>query len=138
MSAWLRNQVRVGLYWWLLEFESPDTHAAIIHQSLLAHLDLLRARWGSALRLSSAYRTPEYNTKKEGLAFSRHLDGRAVDVPIVDLDPDSPSRSSAAVIRANGWIPRVELDAFLRLARSLWPRPEDVVDEGDHVHLEVT
>ena len=130
--------MRVGLYWSLWEFASPDTGAAMIDPSLLAHLDLLRARWGSVLRLSSAYRTPEYNTETGGLPFSRHLDGRAVDIPIVDVDPAIPAKASTVAIRARGWIPRVELEAFLRLARSIWARPEDVVDEGDHVHLEVT
>jgi hypothetical protein len=130
--------VRVGLYWSLWEFESPDTGAAMIEPGLLAHLDLLRARWGSPLRFSSTYRSDAHNTEVGGLPFSRHKTGRAVDEPIVDVDPSDPERGSAAAIRARGWIPRVELEAFLRLARSIWPRPEDVVVEGHWVHLEVT
>lgn len=137
MSAGGRNMVRVGQHWHLWEFASPDTGEVILDARLVVHLDVVRARWGSPLRPSSGYRTAAHNASPDvaGLPHSRHLVGQAIDFPIVDDGPGTTWTREEA--RAAGWIPRSQLGHFLALARAVWPRPEDVVDEGDHVHLEV-
>ncbi len=136
MSA-RRNAVRVSTHFWLYEFASPDTGAVILDPVLLYRLELLRMAWGDPLIIASGYRTPARNAdpKIDGRADSRHLTGRAVDIPILSAAAGDITARDALLDR--GVVLRPELERFRVRAVAAGFRAEDVVDEGDHVHLEV-
>lgn len=136
MSA-RRNQVRVCGHFWAAELECPHCGQVMLDPVLLCRLELLRIAWGYPLTLSSGYRCVVHNAnpKVGGRADSRHLSGRAVDIPLEEVDP-ATGRTTAAIVTA-GAIPRYELERFRSRAVAAGFRAADVVDEGDHVHLEV-
>lgn len=47
---------------------------------LCAALEMIRARAGRPLKITSGYRTVTYNKKVGGALFSQHTQGRAVDI----------------------------------------------------------
>jgi hypothetical protein len=132
-----RNAVRISTHFWLYEFASPDTGAVIINPVLLYRLELLRLAWGDPLLIASGYRSAAHNAdpKVGGLPYSRHLDGRAVDLPIGTVEVPGPH--SVAWWRARGRIPSTEVDILHALALRVGWSAGQVLDEGDHVHLEV-
>ena len=136
MSA-RRNAVRVCGHFWASELECPHCGQVVLDPVLLCRLELLRIAWGHELVLSSGYRCPIHNAdpKIDGRPDSRHLSGRAVDIPMLD-DRDLGAGARAQQI-VGGVIPRLELDRFRLRAVAAGFRAADVVDEGDHVHLEV-
>lgn len=136
MSA-RRNAVRVCGHFWASELECPHCGQVVLDPVLLCRLELLRIAWGHALTITSGYRCPIHNAdpKVDGLPHSRHLSGRAVDLPLEAVDP--ATGRLAAVIVAAGGVPRDELERFRSRAVAAGFRAADVVDEGDHVHLEV-
>lgn len=60
-------------------------------------LQALRDDLGEPLVLNSGYRSPEYNREVGGVSKSQHLEAKAFDVSVVDLDPH---RLEAAAKRA--------------------------------------
>ncbi len=136
MSA-RRNAIRVSTHFWLYEFASPDTSAVILDPVLLYRLELLRMAWGDPLIIASAYRTPARNTDPlvGGLPTSRHLVGAAVDLPIGTVEA-GPTHT-VAWWRARGFVPSTEVDILHALALRCGWAAREVVDEGDHMHLEV-
>lgn len=108
------NVVPLGQFFALYEFEDPTTHQVMVHSTLLAVLERARERVGFPIRVTSGYRTVAHNRKVGGVPRSLHLVGAAADLVV------ATSRQ------------RVELLAVLRQdARVL------VVDEGDHMHVQV-
>lgn len=69
-----------------------------------------------AVRLSSFIRSPAHNAKVGGRANSYHLSGLAADFVV-------PASDRARFV---GWL------------RMKFPRGCDIVDEGDHIHVEWT
>lgn len=47
---------------------------------LASVFEQIRADWGEALIVLSAYRTPEYNKRVKGARSSQHVEGRALDL----------------------------------------------------------
>lgn len=62
------------------EFESPDTHEALMDEGFMNKLMLLRTTCGFKFHISSGYRTPEHNRKVGGGAYSAHREGKAADI----------------------------------------------------------
>ena len=58
--------------------------------NLLMLVDNMRHRSGIPYKITSAYRTPEYNKKIGGVKYSAHLLGKAVDISA----PDSKTKYS--------------------------------------------
>lgn len=78
----MRNQIKISEYFWLHEFESPDTGEVLIGSPrLLECCDKLRKRVGQPMSPSSAYRTKAHNKKVGGAPNSQHQLGTAVDFP---------------------------------------------------------
>lgn len=129
--------MRVAGHWEAWEFECPHCLGVMLDPVLLARLELLRIFWGGALLLSSGYRCRIWNADPtiDGLADSRHLSGRAVDIPIMAL----PARGGPGAVAgySTTGVPREEFARFRAAAVKAGFRDADVVDEGDHVHLEV-
>jgi hypothetical protein len=137
VSAQRPNAIRVSTSFFLWEFESPDTNTVMVDPELIYRLELLRILWGSRVAITSGYRTPAHNTQVGGLPASRHLNGKAADVAIVVVDPTATPPRTVAWIRSYGLIARSEVALFRRAAQLAGFRVDQVVDEDDHIHLEV-
>ncbi len=131
-----RNGVWISSHFRLSEFESPDTGEVMVDPLLVYCLEVVRLCWGSPLHISSGYRTPEHNAAVGGLANSRHLVGKAVDIPLRDVTA-AQGEGSSRWIAGWGEIPRSELRKFVRAVQGAGVGRVRVVDEQDHVHLEV-
>ncbi len=127
---WISSHFRLS------EFESPDTGEVMVDPLLVYCLEVVRLCWGSPLRISSGYRTPEHNTAVGGLVNSRHLVGKAVDIPLRDVTA-AQGEGSSHWIAGRGEIPRSELRKFVRAVQGAGVGRVQVVDEEDHVHLGV-
>jgi hypothetical protein len=114
MRADARNSVRLSEWFTLDEFESPDTGQVILDGHLFLALDLARVGTGVPIVISSGYRTANHNAAVGGKPASLHLVGRAAD--LVFGDPLNRARVVEWLLRD----PRVV-----------------VIDEGDHVHVQV-
>ncbi len=87
-----------------------EPHAELHTRRLLAgHRDI---------RVTSARRTPELNRAVGGVARSKHLEGRAVDL----AGPGGSLRHLARQLRASRFT-------------HLYGHPTEVIDEGDHLHV---
>jgi len=57
-------------------------------QKLANQLQVIRNRVNVPIKINSAYRCPEHNTKVGGVKTSMHLQGKASDIVITGLRPD--------------------------------------------------
>jgi len=68
------------------EFYSPDTQTAKMSAEFIYKLQKLRTVVGVAFRISSGFRSPEYNALKGGASDSQHLYGMAADIDHTQWD----------------------------------------------------
>jgi uncharacterized protein YcbK (DUF882 family) len=77
----------------LSEFESHDGEpypAAWIDERLrplCAVLEALRVRLGAPITILSGYRSPAHNLAVGGAQHSQHMEGRAADITVADVEP---------------------------------------------------
>jgi len=67
------------------EFDSPDVQGSgqMMCDTLIEMLDQVREEYGKPIRITSGYRTDEYNATLRGaVANSSHLKGLAADISI--------------------------------------------------------
>lgn len=65
------------------EFACNDgTDPIFIAPALVTILQKVRDHFGKAVHVNSAYRTPAYNKKVGGAAYSQHLYGTAADITV--------------------------------------------------------
>ena len=75
------NEIKISEHFYLIEFESPDTHEVMLDFRLLIRLEMVRDCALSPIIIRSGYRTPEHNTSIPGAAKnSYHLKGMAADI----------------------------------------------------------
>lgn len=74
-----------GKYFKVREFECKDGSNEV-KQELIDRLDLLREEFGSPIKITSGYRSPEYNIKIGGAKNSSHCLGIAADIAGKDMD----------------------------------------------------
>ncbi len=63
----------------LLTKNSKDSYTRL-HIPVLVELQLIRDAWGSGIRVTSSYRSPDYNKSINGATASEHAKGRALDI----------------------------------------------------------
>ena len=70
------------------EFACKDgSDAVLVAPRLVMVLQSIRSHFGAAVTISSAYRTPQYNTKVGGVAHSQHCYGTAADIVVKGRTP---------------------------------------------------
>lgn len=57
----------------------------LVYSQLFDDFSVIRGRWGKAIRISSGYRCPKYNSSIGGSLLSAHIFGMALDL---DVSPD--------------------------------------------------
>jgi len=80
------NNIKVSENFKLSEFQCPCCYRAMIHPELLRRLQLVRTNFNSPIRVTSGYRCPLYNIRKEGAVHSKHLIGEEVDIIAIKDD----------------------------------------------------
>lgn len=93
------NRVKIAKYFYLDEFESPDSHEVKLHPKLLRCLDATREDEGCAMIVTSGYRTWRHNREVGGVKNSRHRLGTAADV--IFKEPGH-TPTTIRTFRANG------------------------------------
>lgn len=83
------NRIRLTAHFFLNEFECPCCKTVRITAELVARLESLRRAWGKPIKINSGYRCKRHNSEVGGTQYSKHMEGRAVDVPIPYMDMDS-------------------------------------------------
>jgi hypothetical protein len=72
----------------LSEFVCKDGSGKVLYvPELIDKLQKLRDKVGKSIRITSAYRTPEYNKNCGGIATSLHLSGEAADIKVSGMTP---------------------------------------------------
>ena len=70
------------------EFACKDgSDAVLVAPRLVMVLQSIRSHFGAPVTISSAYRTPQYNTKVGGVAHSQHCYGTAADISVKGKTP---------------------------------------------------
>jgi zinc D-Ala-D-Ala carboxypeptidase len=78
-----------------------------LHPEALDKLQALRDRLGKPLIVRSAYRSPEHNRAIGGAKASKHMDGTAFDIAMVNHDPAAFEAAARAVgFLGFGYYPR--------------------------------
>ena len=75
-----------GKYFKLQEFSCKGSGLIAVKQELIEKLDKLREEFGSPIRVTSGYRSPDHNKKIGGHPNSTHTRGEAADITASDLD----------------------------------------------------
>lgn len=70
------------------EFACGDgSDAVLVAPRLVMVLETIRAHFGAPVTINSAYRTPQYNAKANGVAHSQHCYGMAADISVEGQTP---------------------------------------------------
>lgn len=77
------NNIKISKDFLLSEFESPDTKEVKLDPRLVKLNQAFRDRVGVPYTPNSAYRTPEHNKRVGGSPKSQHLEGKAIDIPLL-------------------------------------------------------
>lgn len=72
------------------EFACGDgSDAVLVAPRLVMVLETIRAHFGVPVVIHSAYRTPQYNAKVDGVAHSQHCYGMAADISVRGQKPET-------------------------------------------------
>lgn len=88
------------------EFASPDNGSLPkkgMDNELLLKLELLRWTLGNkTIVINSGYRTPAFNKKIGGYAYSNHLKGKAADIKVVGVSAKEVQKVAARIFEGLG------------------------------------
>ncbi len=87
------------------EFACTDGSDPIFIDSELVNiLQKIRAHFGKAVTITSAYRTPTKNKAVGGETYSQHLYGRAADIKVKGVTPQKVAAYAEKLLPAKGGI----------------------------------
>lgn len=87
------------------EFACTDGSDPIfIDSDLVNVLQKIRAHFGKAITITSAYRTPTKNKDVGGTTYSQHLYGRAADIKVKGVSPKKVSQYAETLLKNKGGI----------------------------------
>ena len=87
------------------EFACTDGSDPIFVDSELVNvLQKIRAHFGKAVTITSAYRTPGRNKAVGGETYSQHLYGRAADIKVKGVSPQKVAAYAETLLKNTGGI----------------------------------
>lgn len=87
------------------EFACTDGSDPIfIDSDLVNVLQKIRAHFGKAVTITSAYRTPGRNKAVGGETYSQHLYGRAADIKVKGVSPQKVAAYAETLLKNTGGI----------------------------------
>lgn len=87
------------------EFACSDGSDPIfIDSELVDVLQKIRAHFGKALTITSAYRTPTHNKNVGGTTYSQHLYGKAADIKVSGVPPEKVVAYAEKILPDKGGI----------------------------------
>ena len=81
-----------------------DSDVVFISDKLVSVLQQIRSHFNAPVTISSAYRTPAYNKKVGGAAYSQHLYGKAADFVVKGVSPKDVARYAETLLPNTGGI----------------------------------
>ena len=79
---------KISAHFSVYEFACSDhSDTVLVDSQLIEVLEQIRAHFGKAVHINSAYRTPTYNISIGGSPRSQHCLGLAADIRIAGVDP---------------------------------------------------
>ena len=105
------------------EFACKDgSDVVFVSMELVEILQKIRDHFGKPVTVNSAYRTPAYNKRVDGVAQSQHLYGMAADITIGGVAPKTVAAFAETLLPKTGGIGIY--DSFthvdVRTAKSRW------------------
>lgn len=87
------------------EFACTDgTDPIFIDSELVNVLQKIRAHFGKAVTITSAYRTPGRNKAVGGEMYSQHQYGRAADIKVKGVSPEKVAAYAETLLKSRGGI----------------------------------
>lgn len=87
------------------EFACSDgSDPVFIDTDLINMLQKIRNHFGTAVTVTSAYRTPTHNKSVGGTVFSQHLYGRAADIKVKNVSPKTVAKYADSLLSNKGGI----------------------------------
>lgn len=81
------------------EFACGDgSDAVLVAPRLVMVLETIRAHFGAPVVIHSAYRTPQYNAKVNGVAHSQHCYGMAADISVSGQKPETVAAFARSIM----------------------------------------
>lgn len=92
------NDIRLSKNFHLSEFVCKDGSEKVkIDHQLIYRLQLLRDKIGKPVRITSGYRTEQWNKDVGGVPSSQHLLGKAADIQVDGITPENLAAVAADV-----------------------------------------
>lgn len=87
------------------EFACKDgSDVVFVSAELVEILQKIRDHFGLPVTINSGYRTPAYNKKVDGAAYSQHLYGAAADISIKGVSPKTVAAYAETLLPKSGGI----------------------------------
>ena len=87
------------------EFACRDgSDVVFVAPELVKILQKIRSHFRAAVTINSGYRTPGYNKKVDGAAYSQHLYGTAADITVKGVDPKRVAAFAETLMAGKGGI----------------------------------
>lgn len=106
------------------EFACRDGTFMPMDRALIGVLQKIRDRIGKPVRVTSGYRSPDYNKKVGGAADSMHMRGVAADIQVDGTDPAKVAAYAETLMPDTGGIGLYTGQAFVHIdtreARTRW------------------
>ena len=94
------------------EFRCRDgTDTIMIDEGLVVLLQCIREHFGKAVTITSGYRTAAHNTAVGGSKSSQHLLGRAADIQVAGVSPDTVAAYAESLMPTWGGVGRYPVKA---------------------------
>ena len=107
------------------EFACKDgSDAVLVAPRLVMVLQSIRSHFAAPVTISSAYRTPQYNTKVGGVDQSQHCYGTAADITVKGVDVETVAAYARKIMPDWGGVGLYKAQGFthidIREVRSDW------------------
>ena len=97
--------VKLSANFQVKEFACKDgSDVVFVSPELVEILQKIREHFKAAVTISSGYRTPEYNKKVDGAAYSQHQYGTAADISITGVTPKEVAAFAETLLPNTGGI----------------------------------